>query len=127
MNVTPTDSFLSEATISFNITIFTSRPATISQPLPLCLYQDDPQASLLLSSPLPSFATSPPLTYTLSPLSSPTLPPFLTFDPHSLLLKRTPGQALAPAGTYPIQMHARDQHGQETLTYLTIQVRANRP
>jgi hypothetical protein len=127
VNVTVIDSYLSEATILFNITIFTSRPATISQPSVLCLYQDDPLASLLLVSPLPSFATTPPLTYMLSPLSSPTLPPFLTFDPHTLLLKRTPGQALAPAGTYPIQVHARDQHGQETLTYLTIQVRANRP
>jgi hypothetical protein len=127
VNLTAKDSYLSEAKISFNITIFTSRPATISQPPALCLYQDDPLASLLLASPLPSFATSPLLTYTLSPLSSPTLPPFLTFDPHTLLLKCTPGQALAPAGTYPIQLHARDQHGQETLTYLTIQVRPNRP
>ena len=83
MNLTAKDSYLSEAKISFNITIFTSRPATISQPLPLCLYQDDPQASLLLASPLPSFATSPPLTYTLSPLSTPMLPPFLPPRAHT--------------------------------------------
>jgi hypothetical protein len=77
----------------------------------MCLYQDDPLSSIRLATPLHSFATTPVyplLTYTLTSLSSPTLPSFLTFDPYTLLLKRTPGFALSPAGTYPLQLHAKD-------------------
>jgi hypothetical protein len=79
---------------------------------------------------MPTFATtpvSPLLIYTLTSLSSVNLPPFLTFDPKTLLIKRTPGLTLSPSGTYRLQLHAKDSHQQETLAYLTLQVNPSRP